>query len=94
VRFGNRKGMGVRDLTKIPLEEVADYAAASAGVADNTAQHKAGMAEFARRQTQAQIDAAEFAKRNTRYMLWSVIILTISSVATLAVTIGVAIWKP
>jgi hypothetical protein len=44
--------------------------------------------EFTRRQIAAQIQAGEYTMRNARYMLWSVIVLTISSILSVAVTIA------
>ena len=46
-----------------------------------------GQIEFMRRQTQAVLDTAEYTRRSARYMLWSVVVLALSSVATFVVSI-------
>jgi len=44
-------------------------------------------AEFLRRQTRAIEDTANYTRRNARYMLWSVIVLAVSSVVTAVVAL-------
>lgn len=74
----------MRDLEKLTLEQVAG----SAGVPGSVASQEVQL-EFTRRQTQAQIEAAEatketatYTRQNARYMLWSVIVLAVASVAS------------
>jgi hypothetical protein len=50
-----------------------------------------GQTEFVRRQTEAAIETARFTRNSARYMLWSVVVLALSSLGTLVVTI--LAWK-
>jgi hypothetical protein len=80
-----------RKLAAMSLDQVADVmAAADSGSATD----QAAQAEFLRRQTESQfaadkavIETSEYTRLNARYMLWSVIVLTLSSIATFLVSI-------
>jgi hypothetical protein len=75
------------------LDDLADR---MASVTPGSPNDQAVRAEFLRRQTLAAIDeataaqdTAKFTRNSARYMLWSVIVLALPSMATLIVTI----WK-
>jgi len=76
-----------------PLDDLTDR---MASVTPGSPNDQVARAEFLRRQTLAAIDAAKaakdtakFTRDSARYMLWSVAVLALSSIATLIVTI----WK-
>jgi hypothetical protein len=71
-------------LAKLSLDDLADW---MAGITMNSQNDQLVRAEFQRRQTVAAEDTAVFTQQNARYMLWSVIVLALSSIATLIVTI-------
>jgi hypothetical protein len=80
-----------RKLADFSLDELADW------MAENTAgsyMEVIARAEFLRRQalsqdaaTEAARDTAKFTRESARYLLWSVVVLAISSMVTLVVTI-------
>jgi hypothetical protein len=72
-------------------DEVADW---MASISPGTPNEMTARAEFFRRQTalqreatQAASDTATYTQRNARYMLWSVIVLTISSVISAVLSV-------
>ena len=72
-------------LQRMSLEQLAAWAAERL---PNSMARAMAETEFTRRQAAAQIEAAAYTKRNARYMLWSVIVLAISSVLSLIVAIA------
>ena len=81
------------------LEELVDYAGngppgaveAAFSRLQTIAQQEAAVA--ARNAAEAARETARYTQDSARYIKWSVIVLAISSVATLTVTILVAIFK-
>ena len=72
-------------------DEVADW---MAGVGPNSQNDMTARAEFLRRQTalqreaaQAAKDTATYTKKNARYMLWSVIVLAVSSLISAVIAV-------
>lgn len=81
-----------KDLGVMSLDDLANWMATISAGSPND---QVAKAEFLRRQTQAQIDSAEatkitavFTSRNAKYLLWSVVVLAASSIATLAIAIA------
>lgn len=75
-----------QSLAELSLDDLTDKMAEMGNSNIQTCQ-----AEFLRRQTVLQKDTAEYTRRNARYMLWSVIVLAISSVISTMVTVVVAL---
>jgi hypothetical protein len=80
-----------QDLGTKSDDEVADW---MAGVGPGSPNEMTARAEFLRRQTalqreatQAAGDTATYTQRSARYMLWSVIVLAISSLISAAVAV-------
>jgi hypothetical protein len=71
-------------LGKLSLDDLADW---MAGITMNSQNDQLVRAEFLRRQTLAAEETAAFTRSNARYLLWSVIVLAASSIATLIVTL-------
>jgi hypothetical protein len=72
-----RQGMAM-----LSLDALADQAASD----PNGTVYHAAMVEFARRAAVAIQETAAATRRNARYMLWSVIVLTVASAANVIVT--------
>jgi hypothetical protein len=86
----------IKDRQVLGDQSLDDLTDRMASVTIGSPNDQAVRAEFLRRQTLAAIEAAKaaentakFTRDSARYMLWSVAVLAISSVATLIVTI----WK-
>lgn len=82
-----------QSLAELSLDDLTDKMAEMGNSNIQTCQ-----AEFLRRQTVLQAEAtcatkdtADYTRRNARYMLWSVIVLAISSVISTMVTVAVAL---
>lgn len=71
-------------LTGKPLEYVADV---MAGCEPGSMQDQMAKSEFYLRQTDAQVTTAESTRKYTRYMFWSVVVLTLSSLANLVISL-------
>jgi hypothetical protein len=69
-------------MASLTLDQLADEAA---GDPKGTKYH-AAMVEFARRQAEAIDVTAKATRNNARYMLWSVIVLVLASIANVVVT--------
>jgi len=79
------------EISNLTLDEVADWVS---NITPDSINEMAGKAEFMLRQTRLQeratdaaIESAKFARHTAFYMFLTVVILTISSTATLVLTI-------
>lgn len=79
------------EIANLTLDEVADWVS---NITPDSINEMAGKAEFMLRQTRLQekatdaaIATAKFTRHSSIYMLLSVVVLAISSIATLALTI-------
>jgi hypothetical protein len=73
------------EFATLTLDELAERLAEHE---PNTVKWQAAMAEFTRRGAVAANETADATQRNARYMLWSVVVLTIASIANVIVTIA------
>jgi hypothetical protein len=74
-----------QNLGRKSLDDLADW---MAGIGAGSPNDQIVHAEFLRRQTLAAEDAAKATAKSAKYLLWSVVVLAASSIATLIVTIA------